>query len=160
MGFMNLKRPTAAFRLALLSAFLALPVVAVPSCAALQPVIQQLPKVVALVQDAALILDSLESSTTVKMVTAAKPELATTVAQGFARARSALSLFLRATNGVEDLTQAQIVEAFSASGFAGAYTDLLALLGPLGVRRGGTEGSLSAPPGATLVVPDPLLLRL
>lgn len=115
--------------LATLSVFLAL-----PSCAHLQPVINSLPTVLSYVQDAELVLQGLETAETIFFAAKPNPTLQIKVDQGIALAKDALDAGLHATAGVTDLSQSQITQAFSA--FTAAYTNVVALLGPLGEQHG------------------------
>ena len=70
------------------------------------------------------------------------------------KTRTALDVALRAAQGAQKLDQAQIDAAFAD--FRIAYTELLALVAPLGVQSGDT---LAARPD-TITVPTPLALTL
>jgi hypothetical protein len=123
----------------------------VGSCAA---VVASLPKVIAVVTDASLILNQIDSF--VNGVFAVKPdaELQKKYAVVMAATRKALAAANRIATGSQDLTQSQINDAFAE--FRAAYQDLLALVGPLGVTTG--NGDKAAP--GTLQVPEPLALSL
>lgn len=124
--------------------------VSTASCAA---VVSYLPTVVAVVQDALIVVDQIKVF--VDGVHAVKPDTdLTKVYQAIARTKTALDGALRATNGVDHLTKEQADEAFAD--FRVAYQDLVALVAPLGVSTG---PGLKAGPG-TLQVPEPLALRL
>jgi hypothetical protein len=126
-------------------------VVAASSCAA---VVASLPKVIAVVTDASLILNQIDSF--VNGVFTVKPdaELQKKYAQAMEVARKALAAANRIAAGSEHLTQQQVAEAFAD--FRVAYQDLLALVGPLGVSTG--NGDKAAP--GMLNVPEPLALKL
>lgn len=114
-------------------------------------VISALPVIVATVQDAALILDTIEDF--VQRYFAGHPDASRqkTVAQAIAKCRAALNATLRAARGVDELNQQKFDEAFAD--FKVAYAELLALVGPLGVRP---SGSLRVSPGGDqLEVPTP-----
>jgi hypothetical protein len=135
-------------------------VFSVSSCAA---VVASLPKVIAVVTDASLILDQI--NTFVNGVFAAadaagKPEtdLQKKFNEAITKARSALAAANRTAAGAENLSQSQIAEAFAD--FRAAYQDLLALVGPLGVSTGNGNGDKAASSGPSLQVPEPLALTL
>jgi hypothetical protein len=131
-------------------------VFAASSCAA---VVASLPKVIAVVTDASLILDQIAGF--VNGVFQVKPnaELQKKFEIALARTRSALQAANRIASGSENLTQSQINEAFAD--FRAAYQDLLALAGPLGVQTGnGDKAAAPGPTGASLQVPEPLALSL
>jgi hypothetical protein len=115
-----------------------------------------LPNVIAAVLDSQMILDSI--STVVDAYFKVKPnaDQEKKVLTAMARARSALNAALRAAQGAEKLDQAQIDDAFKD--FREAYTELLALTGPLGVTAQGK--TFKAAPGGGLIVPEPLALTL
>ena len=115
-------------------------------------VIAALPVIVAAVQDAALIIDSIEQF--VQRYFAAHPDAAKekTVAKAIAKCRAALNATLRAANGIDELNQQKFDEAFAD--FKVSYTELLAVTSPLGVKPAGSS-LLLAPSGETLEVPTP-----
>lgn len=134
-------------RVLLLAAALTVPVA---SCAG---VVTYLPTVVAVVTDALIVIDQIKVF--VDGVHAVKPELDLhDVYVAIARTKTALDGALRATNGVDKLTKEQADAAFTD--FRVTYQDLIALVGPLGVKVG---DHLNASPGS-LQVPEPLALRL
>jgi hypothetical protein len=122
------------------------------SCATVAP---YLPKVIAAVMDGALVLDTIEKFVDRYFQSRPNPELQKKADQAIARTRSALDAALRLASGARDLNQAKVDEAFSE--FRVAYSDLMALLGPLGVSTS-SGGSLRATPGGGLVVPEPMAL--
>jgi len=126
----------------------------VGSCAA---VVASLPKVIAIVSDASLILDAIDGFVSNVFKAKPDPELEKKVDTAIAKARLALAAANRTATGAENLSQSQLTEAFSD--FRVAYQDVLALVGPLGVTTGNGPGNgLKAAPG-TLQVPEPLALK-
>lgn len=137
----------------LLATFIALPLLlGSPGCATIA---SNLPIVIAAVLDAQIILDSLTSFVDAFFKVKPDADLEKKVRDSMARTRSALNAALRLAQGAEKLDQAKIDEAFKE--FRGAYTELLALLAPLGVSASGN--TLKATPGG-LIVPEPLALTL
>lgn len=126
-------------------------VFSVGSCAA---VVSALPKIVSIVSDASLIVDAIQSFTAAEFKSHPNADLEKKVDQAIAKARLALAAANRIASGSENLSQAQINEAFAE--FRSAYQDLTSLVGPLGVSTG---SGLKAAPG-TLIVPEPLALKL
>lgn len=135
-------------RLALLAVWLAIP-------AACAPIVAALPAVIAAVCDGMMVLDTIEKFVDHYFVGRPDPAKQQQVAIVLARTRGALNAALRTAEGAEKLDQAKIDEAFVA--FRGAYVELLALVGPLGVHTAGTAFSASS---GVLTVPDPLALKL
>lgn len=116
------------------------------SCAA---VVSYLPTIVAVVQDAMIVIDQIKVF--VDGVHVVKPDVdLAKVYAAISRTKVALDAALRATNGVDHLTKEQADAAFTD--FRVAYQDLVALVAPLGVTTG---PGLKAGPG-TLQVPEPL----
>jgi hypothetical protein len=123
------------------------------STAGCAQVVSHLPSVIAAVTDGMLVIDSIERFIDAFFRQKPSPDLEKKVRDGIARSRSALSAALRLAQGTEKLEQAQIDAAFAD--FKAAYTELLVILGPLGVQQQGT--ALRATPGG-LIVPEPLAL--
>lgn len=128
-----------------------LPIFTVGGCAA---VAAYLPSIVAAITDATLILDNIKSFADRYFVVKPDPTLQEKVDSAVSRARIALDLAIRATQGASDLTQEQIDKAFSE--FKDAYVDLLKLVEPIGVTTG--DGIKVVPGG--LNVPSPMALAL
>ena len=128
---------------------LAVPVLAAPGCAT---VAAYLPTVIAAVQDGALVVDTIERFADRYFAAKPNPELQKKADQAIARTRSALDAALRTASGAQDLNDAKVDEAFAE--FRRAYTDMVALLGPLGLSTG--EGLRASPGGLT--VPTPLAM--
>lgn len=128
----------------------------VPACAHLQPVVDNLPRAVAYAQDGLIALDIVESTEKAVFAVSPNPALQAKVETGIADARTALDAGLKLCLGGENLSQAQIDQAFA--NFKTAYTDIMALLGPLGVRRAPAAGHSGGQHGGGYVVADPLLL--
>jgi hypothetical protein len=120
-----------------------------PSCAT---VAGYLPTVIAAVQDGALVLDTIERFADRYFESRPNAELQKKADIAIARTRSALDAALRAASGAQDLNDAKVDEAFAE--FRRCYTDLVALLGPLGLSTG---QALRATPGG-LTVPTPLAM--
>lgn len=125
-------------------------------CAHLQPVVNDLPRAIAYAQDAELALDIAETAERSIFMVSPNPALQAKVETGIADARTALDAGIRICLGGENLSQAQIDQAFG--NFKQAYTDIMALLGPLGVHRANPGGKSGARPGGGYVVVDPLLV--
>lgn len=134
-------------KLALIVAF----AFAVPACAA---VVASLPTIVAAVTDGLMVVDSIKQFVDTYFKVQPNAALESKVEIAITRVRQALHVALRATKGTEKLTQEQVDAAFAE--FRAAYTELLVLVGPLGVTTGDT---LRATPG-TLSVPEPMALTL
>lgn len=141
------RRLPAAF---LFAAFL-LTAAGAPSCAT---VAAYLPTVIAAVQDGALVLDTIERFVDRYFESRPNADLQRKADIAIARTRSALDAALRAASGAKDLNEAKVDEAFAE--FRRAYTDLVALLGPLGLSTG--EGLRATPGGLT--VPTPLAMGM
>lgn len=140
-----------AFAVLLLAASLT----AAPGCAT---VASLLPGVIAAVTDGMMVLDTLELF--IKRYFDSRPTAPgrDKLEMFAARARSALNAALRAAHGAEKLDQAQIDAAFAE--FRVAYTELLALLEPLGVKTSpDIDRPLAAGPN-TLFVPEPLAFKV
>jgi len=129
---------------------------AAPACAHLQPVVDNLPRAVAYAQDAQIALEIVESTERAVFAVSPNPALQAKVETGIADARTALDAGLKLCLGGENLSQAQIDQAFA--NFKTAYTDIMALLGPMGVKRAPPAGKSGAHPGGDYVIADPLLL--
>lgn len=125
-------------------------------CAHLQPVVDNLPKAIAYAQDAEIALTIVETAEKTAFAVHPDPELQAKIETGIADARTALDAGLKICMGGENLSQAQIDQAFA--NFKTAYTDVMALLGPLGVKRVPTRGKSGARPGGGYFVVDPLIV--
>lgn len=119
-------------------------------CAAIA---SMLPTVLEAVTDAAQILDAIEKFVAGYFVAHPDPEAQAKANKALAKARGALNVALRATHGVDNLTQEKVDDAFSE--FKLAYQELLGIVGPLGVHPQGDR--MQATPGG-LAVPTPLAL--
>ena len=131
------------------------PFVLLVSCAHLQPVVDSLPKAVAYAQDAEIALTIVETAEKTAFAVKPDPALQAKVELGIADARTALDAGLKICMAGTSLSQAQIDQAFT--NFKTAYTDILSLLGPLGVHRTTVGGRSSARRGEYVIV-DPLLV--
>lgn len=123
-----------------------------PGCAAIATA---LPHVIAAVVDAVQILDAIEAF--VAQYFAAQPdkEKELKVAKAIAKTRAALNVALRSVEGAEKLDQQKVDEAFTS--FKQAYQELIAIVGPLGVKP---AGALMATQDGGLQVPEPRAMRL
>lgn len=120
-------------------------------------ILKFLPKVIATVTDAQLILDEIEDYCDAFFSVKPNPQVQRGVDQALDQCRVALSVALRTTTGAENLSEEQLAEAFKD--FQAAYRDLLVLVEPLGVKQSTTGNQLSVSPDQ-LVVPPPLALGL
>lgn len=114
-----------------------------------------LPKVIATVTDAQIILDRIEDYADAFFQAAPDPKLQRNVDQALDRCRTALSVALRTAHGTKDLTEKDADAALD--NFRKAYRNLLVLVEPLGVAQGEPGDKLSASPTG-LTVPPPLAL--
>lgn len=126
----------------------------VMGCAAIA---SNLPTVLADVQDAGIIISSIEAF--MQIFFSIHPDAAKQqeVANAIQTARTALNVVLRTAQGVDGLDNKNLDQAFQD--FESAYTSLLQLVAPYGVHPGNTP-SMKAFPGAQpqLVVPPPTLV--
>lgn len=127
-------------------------VLSLMGCAA---VLQLLPKVIATVTDAQMILDEIEDFVDAVFTARPDPKLQSSVDQALDRCRVALNVALRSANGAKNLNEDQVEEAFK--NFQKAYRNLLVLVEPLGVVQVDSGDKLSASPNQ-LTVPPPLAL--
>lgn len=123
------------------------------SCAA---AIAGLPAIVAGVTDAMLIVSTVDSFAKTYFATHPKPELQLKVEGAIAKVRSSCDIVLRVANAGEKLDQAQEDAAFAD--LKTAYSELIALVGPIGVHEEGA--TMRAAPGGGLIVPAPIFLTL
>lgn len=98
-------------------------------CAA---ILAALPTVIAAVQSAMLVLDQLEQFIDAAFRAKPNPELEKQVGKSLAKTRSALLLVQHAAEGATDLHDQRLQAAFAS--FEAAYSELLSLVHPLGVR--------------------------
>lgn len=139
----------AAFALALLSAFLALPI---SGCATLGTL---LPDVLAYVSDGTQVLDAIDRFVqTYFTAHGVAAEERVKYTEAMATARSSLNSALRATQGVKDLNDQKVDEAFAD--FKAAYLELMKVAGPFGVKPATGVKAFRAVPGGGLEVPEPL----
>jgi len=115
-----------------------------------------LPKVVATVTDAVLIIDEIERFVDAFFSVKPDPVLQAKVDVAISVTRQALGVALRTTDGAEHLSKQEADAAFDQ--FRKAYAELLILLKPLGIVSAGRNDLLAALPGK-LIVPEPLALR-
>lgn len=113
-----------------------------------------LPKVIAAVTDAVMVLDAVDGFIDQHFKENPDPAAEASVRAIVARTRGALSAALRTANAAQKLDQAEVDGAFAE--FRKAYQDLMAVLAPLGVVTGKT---LRATAGQ-FQIPTPLALTL
>lgn len=139
--------------LAMLSAFLALPLQGCAAAAAL------LPDVPAILLDGMQILNVIQSFMSTYF--AANPNAATQAQFNtlFAQAQTALNTLTRAAQGATALTDANVAQAFTD--FEQAYLSLMAFLKPFGVDSvAGVPATFAASPApGKLLVPQPLAFK-
>ncbi len=123
---------------------------ALTGCASVLPVLVD---VIAAVTDGVQILDAIETFVRRYFVEHPNDAQEREVAQAIAKARAALNVTLRASQGAKDLDEQKVEVAFQE--FRIAYQELLTLVRPLGVHP---AGSLRAVPNG-LEVPDPIALK-
>lgn len=126
-------------------------VLTVCGCAALASL---LPKVIATIADAGMIIDTIEDFADAVFMTSPDPDAQTKVHAALEKTRAALNVTLRTATGAQNLTEKQASEAFAD--FRKAYEELLVVVAPLGVKQA-DDGVLSINAGL-LVVPKPLAL--
>ncbi len=114
-------------------------------------VIRALPTVVSTVQEAAMVLDTIEDFSRGYFVVKPDAEKQKKVSQAIAKCRAALSATLHATSGAQEFDQKDYDASFAE--FKKAYEELLNVVGPLGVRQAGALSA--APTGDSLEVPGP-----
>ena len=132
--------------LALLSAFLALPI---QGCA---PLFAALPDVIAAITDGAQIIDVIEHFVANYFVMHPDAEAQKKVAEAINRCRLSLNLALRTAQASKELNDQQVDAAFND--FKAAYIELLGLTKPYGVKPAG--GKMMTARGDSLEVPEPL----
>jgi hypothetical protein len=110
-----------------------------------------LPKVIASVAEAQIVLDRIEKFSTIVFAAAPNPALQRNVDQALDRCRTALAVALRTANGAKELGEKDAIAAFDD--FKKAYQNLLVLVQPLGVAEGGPGAKLAATPGGLTVPP-------
>lgn len=134
--------------------------VAAPGCATVKPVtnaaVDLMPTVHTYVQDAQLVVSTVEGIEKSYFNAKPNPDLQKKVEVLIANAKTALDVGLRVCAATDHLTNSQIIDAFAD--FRGLYTDVVALLGPYGARHDGRAGAGAGTPGPDLALPDPPLL--
>lgn len=123
----------------------------VSGCAA---VVSQLPNVVAYVQDAELILNTIETAMNGVWANHPDPANQKLVNESIAKVDTALDAVNRIAQGGEKVDQAQLEAAFSD--FQAAFSDLMSLLGPYGITVADVPKATRTAAGG-LVVPRPTL---
>jgi len=139
-------------------AALALTLAFVPGCGFFQKIGPAMDEGTVLVEDGARILDTIRSVVDVFFMADPNPKLETDVRKALADANLGLDVAVRMLQGVKDVTQGQLDEAFAQ--FRGAYAELYQLLvdagivtrtdGKLAVARRGVE---------TVTLPVPLAMQ-
>lgn len=122
-------------------------------CAA---VLSALPTVISWVTDAATILDQIDSFAGLFFSQHPDAETQRYVEVAIAKARASLNAALRATQGGQELSKEQLDKAFED--FRAAYAELLAVVGPIGVKQAGQARYGMSTNGTELVVPPPLAM--
>jgi hypothetical protein len=132
-------------------------------CAAL---VAALPTVSEVVSDAVAILGMISQGVASYFRASPNPTKQAEIEAAIAKAQGALVLGEQGLAGVEHATQGQMAAAFAS--FAQAYSEMMALLGPLGIVSAqptastpadGGSGALMATQAPRLVVPTPLAVR-
>ncbi len=123
---------------------LALSAIAVPACAAF---VSALPVIIAVANYAAMVLDDIQHFADIWFRTHPDASKQAAVDAAVSKCRAALALAERATAGAEALDQKQVDAAFAD--FREAYTALLDLVAPIGVKAVGP--GVQAPPGGLQV---------
>lgn len=126
----------------------------VAGCAA---VLSALPSVISWVSDAATILDQIDSYANVFFVAHPDVDKQRYVGQAISKARAALNAALRTTQGTQELSKDEVDKAFQD--FRSAYSELLVVVGPIGVRQEGKAVYGMSAAGDQLVVPPPLAMH-
>jgi hypothetical protein len=118
----------------------------------------KLPTVISAVTDGMLVLDSIEAFERTYFI--AHPDAAreTEVEALISKSRTALDAALRAANAAGELDQAQIDAALAD--FKGFYSDLITLVGPIGVKTSATATVRLQATSSGLLVPQPLAFTL
>jgi len=130
--------------LAALATFLA------PGCATLPAA---LPGILSVITDGILVIDTIKNFIDTYFRAKPNPVLEQQIDTVIARALSALQVALSLTQGVQDIDQAKLDAAFAD--FQQVYTQLLALIAPLGVTQQGNTLQRTA---QGLVVPEPVIM--
>jgi len=114
-----------------------------------------LPTVISVISEAAVVLDSIEAAGNDHFARNPDEATAKKFRKGISKARSSLALASRLSKGTDAAAKQDIDAAFDE--FKKAYSDVLALLGPLGVVAPSSgDGTMAAPDGdGPLMVPPP-----
>lgn len=122
----------------------------VPGCSS---VLKALPTVIQYVQDAQMILDTIDRQAKPLLERFANEEIRMEYDRAMVTAQQTLQVALRSSKGTEELSKEQIDEAFA--NFREAYKNLLAVLRRAGVMS--ADGTMKTMPGVEpLTVPEPL----
>lgn len=132
---------------------LALAMCFTPGCAAFQKVVDSLPTVIQYVQDAAIVLDSIDRAALPILALKNDDQLTRKYANAMDAARQSLQVALRSAEAGKDLSEEDLDSAFV--GFRQAYVQLLDLLQKAKLMN--TSGTMAAAPGmVNITVPTPL----
>lgn len=124
-----------------------------PGCGALQKVVDSLPTVIQYVQDAAIVLDSIDRAVLPILALKNDDQITRKYANAMDAARQSLQVALRSAEAGQQLSQEDLDSAFS--NFRQAYVQLLDLLNKASLMN--TSGTLAAAPGmANLTIETPL----
>lgn len=115
--------------------------------------ISLLPKAIAIVTDAQMILDRIEDYSDAIFSVQPNPRAQRNVEQTLDRCRTALNVALRTTTAAKSLSEEDVDAAFED--FRKAYKNLLTLVEPLRVKEGEPGDKLAAT-STSLSVPPPL----
>jgi hypothetical protein len=125
-------------------------------CAGVQKFVDALPTIVQYVQDAAIILDSIDQAVLPILAMRQDPELGRKYSSAMDAARQSLQVALRSAKGGEQLSENKLDEAFIS--FRQAYIQLLSLLQQANLM--GATGAMAAAPGMPqVVVQTPLAMQ-
>lgn len=123
----------------------------VAGCAA---VLNQLPTIIAAVQDGELLLQTVQGFMDAIWATKPDPANQKLVHEAIAKAQIALDTINRLAQGGEKVDQGQIDAAFAD--FEAAWNDVMSLVGPYGVHVGDVPRAVRTTNGG-LVIPHPLI---
>jgi hypothetical protein len=143
-----------ALRLALLSAFLALPVT-MTGCATLA---KWLPAVIGAIGKAEAVLDAIEIQANAYFEANPDPDKKKKYVALLSKAHSLIAATHASMKGA-DAAAKQDVDTTWAE-FKKVYQEILGLLGPLGIVAPSQDGTLSASPDGPLMVPPPDAMTL
>lgn len=120
-------------------------------------VLSALPIVISAVVEAGMVLDSIERFVDHFFVAVPDTDREQKVRDALEKARIALNVALRTTQGVEELSREDVIKAFKA--FQEAYEQLLVLVEPMGVKQISADKKMSVS-SDQLLVPKPLAMEI